>query len=387
MLIPVALLGFATAAALASTHRANVTVSGKIARLSSTSIVVGKHEHRRGCAITAASPATTAFAVGDLVKIACAKRVLVAIADIPALTRKSGNEQPVTSGISGTVTAISPTSITVHDGDRNLTCTVNSASPSIAGLSVGSHVKIGCANETLVSLGSPGAAPVTTTTAANVTDANGPITALGASAITVQTMTCTIGPSSPATSEFKVGDAVRMYCLNGVLYVLKHTDAAPPPPTTTSSTTTTTPVNYSYATGTLTALSAASITVTGDGAPLTCPIGTTTQNLAEFHTGDKVRLYCQNGLFYKLIRTDTPATTTTTTNTATTTTSITTTSPASSSGTGSITTLSVDRITVTGDAVLSCSIGATSPSVSAFHLGDKVKMYCQGGALYALIAG
>ena len=380
MLIPIALLGFATAAALASTHRANVTVSGKIARLSSTSIVVGKRGHRRGCTITASSPATTAFAVGDRVKIACARRVLVAIADIPPLTRNSGNEQPVTAGISGTVTGISPTSITVHDGDRNLTCKVNSASPSIAGLSVGSHVKIGCANETLVSVGSPGTAPVTTTTAANVTDANGPITALGASAITVQTMTCSIGPSSPATGEFKVGDAVRMYCLNGALYALKHTDAAAPPPTSTSSTTTSTPVTYTSATGTLTTLIAASITVTGDGGPLTCPIGTTTQNLAEFHTGDKVRLYCQNGLFYKLIRTDTTTTTTTSTSTTTTT-------PVSSSGTGSITTLSVDRITVTGDAVLSCSIGATSPSVTAFHLGDKVKMYCQGGALYALIAG
>ena len=43
------------------------------------------------------------------------------------------------------------------------------------------------------------------------------------------------------------------------------------------------------------------------------------------------------------------------------------------------------RITVTGDAVLSCSLGATSPSVAGYHVGDKVKMYCQAGALYALI--
>ena len=89
-------------------------------------------------------------------------------------------------------------------------------------------------------------------------------------------------------------------------------------------------------------------------------------------------MYCVNGAFYKLIKTDTPPPATTPPTT-------TTTPVVYSSGTGAITTLSADRITVTGDAVLSCTLSATSPSVTGYHVGDKVKMYCQGDALYALI--
>jgi hypothetical protein len=94
-------------------------------------------------------------------------------------------------------------------------------------------------------------------------------------------------------------------------------------------------------------------------------------------------MYCVNGTFYKLVST---ATTTTTTTTPTTTPPPTTTTPAAAYtyGTGAITTLSTDRITVTGDSVLSCSLGATTPSVAAFKVGDSVKMYCQNGALYAI---
>jgi hypothetical protein len=148
--------------------------------------------------------------------------------------------------------------------------------------------------------------------------------------------------------------------------------------TTTPGATTTTPTSYTSVTGSLTALSPSSISVTGDGIVLTCQIGAGTQSLTEFQVGDTVKLYCLNGTFYHLIRPTPPQTTTTTT-------TPTTTPVTYSSATGTITTLSADRITVTGDAVLSCAIGATSPAVTADHIGDSVKMYCQAGVLYALI--
>ena len=107
---------------------------------------------------------------------------------------------------------------------------------------------------------------------------------------------------SPSLGDYHVGDRVKIGCQDGVLD--RHPPGTTTTTTTTDPTTTTTPVAYSYATGTLTAFSSSSITVTGDGAPLTCPIGPDAQSLTEFHVGDKVRMYCQNGTFYKLIRTD-----------------------------------------------------------------------------------
>ena len=374
LLIPVALLGIASAVALASTHQANLTASGKISSLTLTAITVGHGEHHRACAITADSPATTAFSIGDRVKIACSNHVLVAIADAPATTNRSANEQPATTGISGTVTAATPTAITVHDGDRDVTCTVSGASPSVTAVNVGDHVRIGCANGVLVSLDTTPTS--TTTTSANVTSANGPITALGLTSITVQTMPCTIGPNSPSTAGFKVGDSVRMYCLNGALYVLKHNDDGPPPTTTDM---TTTPQTYAAITGTITTLGS-SITVQSDGAPLTCTLGTGTPSTAGFAVGNPVRMYCLNGALYQLRHNEPSTTTTTTTTTATTTTTPQTYAAIS----GTITTLG-SSITVQGDgAPLTCTLGTGTPSTAGFAVGNPVRMYCLNGALYVL---
>jgi hypothetical protein len=150
-LLGLASLGLASAGAFVSTHQANASATGTISRLSSSSITVGRHGkgHRLTCALTALSPGTGPFAVGDRVKIACASQVLVAIADVPDKTKKVSNESVATTG------------------------------------------------------------------------AIGPITALSAGSISVQTMTCTIGPGSPGTSGFAVGDSVRMYCANGVLVQFK----------------------------------------------------------------------------------------------------------------------------------------------------------------------
>jgi hypothetical protein len=41
----------------------------------------------------------------------------------------------------------------LHDGDRDLTCTIGDASPSTSALKVGDHARVICQNGVLVSLG------------------------------------------------------------------------------------------------------------------------------------------------------------------------------------------------------------------------------------------
>lgn len=411
LLIPTALLGLATAGAMASVQHAsleeaNSSVTGTILSLRSNAITVGAGQHHRlRCTLSPDSPSTQDFASGDRVKIACASHVLVAIADAPAHHRNTSNADVTTTGISGAITALDTDSITIHDGDRTVTCTIGSGSPSTNGYPLGAHARIGCADAVLVSIGPPGpAAP----TAATVTNANGPIAQLGPSSISVQTMSCTIGAGSPSIDGFHVGDSVRMYCVNGVLYQLKHDDTPPPaPPTTTTAATTTAQGTITGISGTIGALGASSITVTGgDGgtAVLTCTIGqgsaspgatspgatspgTTSPSTAGFAPGNLVRMYCQNGLLFQLKHTDS-TTTTTTAPAATATTTTTTTPGAYTAINGTIGPLTGSSITVTGGdsgtASLTCSLGSGTPSTSGFAAGDSVRMYCLNGALFQL---
>ena len=346
--------------------------------------------------------------------------VLLGFASAVAIGSNDSRALAAKSSIVGTVTALSSASITVHSV-FNVTCKVTHDSPRLGGYSVGDRVKIGCEHGILAHVKhvvstpatsgptAPTAAnaehattitPGTTSTASGIGTLSAISTSLGTITVTGdRSLTCTIGASSPSLAGYHLGDHVKIGCVNGALYVITRADPPPPASTTTTTTastttttptpttttaTTTTPASYTSVTGTLTALSSTSISATGDGMMLTCPIGPGAQSLTDFHVGDAVKMYCLNGTFYRLIK-STP-TTTTTTPAATPPPPTTTTTPVTySSATGTITTLGVDRVTVTGDAVLSCSIAATSPSVTAYHLGDKVKMYCQAGALYALI--
>ncbi len=80
LVVPVALLGLATAGALASTRHVNATVSGRIASLGPASITVGMGKHRVACRITASSPVTTLFAVGSSVRMYCLNGALHSLA-------------------------------------------------------------------------------------------------------------------------------------------------------------------------------------------------------------------------------------------------------------------------------------------------------------------
>ena len=152
-----------------------------------SSITVGRHRHERTCALTTASPATGTFAVGDRVEITCANGVLVSIDEVDG-HRNAGNDEPVTTGLSGTVTAVGAGAITVHDGENTLSCTIGATSPSLTGYGVGTHARIGCENGVLVSIGAPPGGPPPPNpgpTIPKITNASGPIRALAATSITV----------------------------------------------------------------------------------------------------------------------------------------------------------------------------------------------------------
>src|SRR5262249_14998175 len=186
----------------------------------------------------------------------------------------------------GAITALGGGSISVT-GDRTLTCTLGPDSPSLTEFHVGDHVKIGCRNGVLYGIVRTDTPPATTTTASTttaktVTDATGPITTLSVDRVSVggeHPLSCPIGDGSPSTDGFHIGDYVRMYCVNGGLYALIKVEA---PGTTTTQTTTTNPIVYTAATGTITALTDGSITVTGEHT-LTCPIGASSPSTAGFH--------------------------------------------------------------------------------------------------------
>jgi hypothetical protein len=245
------------------------------------------------CAVTHASPSLTGYAAGDRVRMLCRGRhggrfALVRIRHLgdPPPETPSHESEPTKFG--GAITALSDTSITLHDGDRDLTCTIDSSSPSTADYKVGQHVKVTCVGGKLVAI-----APVTSDVGRYFV---GTLSAFDAKSITVQTstgpVTCTIGDGSPSTAEFHVGDRVGMGCRATTmqLVLLKKVDgdgtSTPPPPTTTTV----------GARGTVSAVSTSSVSVQTDGGTVTCQLGPSSPSLGDVKVGDHVAMKCVDGV-------------------------------------------------------------------------------------------
>jgi hypothetical protein len=297
-------------AAVPALARDNTPLTGVVVTLSTDGISVkGAHRTLR-CALTAKSPSLASFKVGDRVQANCRRAaghlVLAKIRHLPLRTIGSNDAEPVSFG--GTVTALSDSSITLHDGDRNLTCAIGDASPSTAGLKVGDHAKVVCVGGVLHAW-----APVTTSDAAHVYE--GVVTAVGSSSITVHTSaqdaTCPLGVGSPSVADVHVGDRVLVGCRVGsnLLVLLRRlapeptatttTDGsgteppAPAPPTTTVWTTA----------GTLTVLSSTSLTVHNEEhGDLRCRLTDGSPPLGDYHVGDHVKLACADGVLKQIAK-------------------------------------------------------------------------------------
>jgi hypothetical protein len=256
------------------------------------------------CARAAKSPSLDGYAAGDRVQAACARIAgTLVLAKIRRLTAPSGapanDAEPTTFG--GAITSLTGAAISVHVGDRDLTCSIGSSSPSTANAKVGQHVTIACANGVLVAI-----APTTPGRAYE-----GTVSAVSSTSITVHTAhgdgTCTVGDGSPSTAGVKPGDRVLAGCKAGTnqLELLKKlaaspdaqaaapTPPAPPSPTGDAHTVT--------VAGTLSALSSSSVTVHGEHGDVSCTVPATAR-LGDFHVGDRVGMACADGALLKLLK-------------------------------------------------------------------------------------
>jgi hypothetical protein len=208
---------------------------GAIASLTPRAISVQTGSVKVTCALAERSPSLKGFAPGDRVAIVCHKVrrsfVLAKIRHLEVATSSEGEVKKVT--FAGAITALSATSISLHDGDRDLTCSLTNDSPSTASLQVGVHVRVACTNGVLTSLAPisppPAPRPVEPPKAPEpphptthvLTGAIGTLTVLEASSVTVHNaehdLTCSLGDSSPHLGDYHVGDRVKVLCTDGVL--------------------------------------------------------------------------------------------------------------------------------------------------------------------------
>src|SRR5690349_881422 len=274
------------------------SVKGQIASISRHRIsITSPNSIVTSCAVLPASPSLEGYAPGDAVQAVChSRRGHLFLFRIRHLTRPAPattKNDSETTTFGGAISALSDDSITVRDGDRQLTCSLDSSSPSTDDYRVGQHVKVGCAGGELVAI-----APVTSADAGRYYV--GTVSALDDKSITLQTehgpATCTIGPGSPSTAALHVGDRIGMGCNASTmqLVLLRKVDG-------TGSTTPTSPTEPTAHTktgarGTLSAVTETSVSVTTDGGVVTCTRGASSPSLGDATVGDHVEMGCLDGV-------------------------------------------------------------------------------------------
>jgi hypothetical protein len=281
------------------------SVKGQIASISDTAIAIQSPSSIvTTCALTNSSPSLTDFKAGDRVQAIClGSRGHLWLSRI----RKLGDTAPLgphdqdgTTTFGGAITDLGGASITVHDGDRDLTCKLDPSSPSTDGYKVGQHVRIACSGGSLVAI-----APVTAADAGRYFVGN--VSALDVNSITLATehgpATCTIADGSPSTADVHVGDRIGMGCKTSTmqLVLIRKLDGdgttTPPAPPATEPTHTTT-----GARGTLSALSDSSVSVVTDGGTVTCQRGPASPSLGDYRVGDHVAMTCVDGIITQFAR-------------------------------------------------------------------------------------
>ncbi len=323
------------------------------------------------CAIADKSPSLDGYSAGDRVQAACVrtgrKLVLGRIRHLAIANGSVSNDtEPVK--FSGAVTVLANGSITLHDGDRDLTCTINATSPSTADVKTGQHVRVSCVGGVLATLSpitvqAPGGDKPQGQTGAGV------ISVVSTTSVTVHNeehgdLTCTVGPASPRLGDYKVGDKVTFGCVNSVLVAIAKVTSGTGDGTH----------HTVGAAGTVSAVSFHSLTVHTDGGEVTCTIGAGSPSVAELHVGDAVKIGCLDGILTVVTRAAPAPAGTGDAHTTTT-------------AGGTLTVLSTSSITLHNEehGDVSCTLGPASPHLGDFHVGDHVGMACIDGVLAKLV--
>jgi len=281
---------------------------GTVASMTDKAIsIAGRGGITTTCNLGRHSPSLVNVSVGDRVLAVCAKRrhgglVLTKLRKDSKNLPASHDTRPVTFG--GAITALTDTSISLHDGDRDLTCTLGPDSPKTDGFKVGQHAKVACVDGVLVAIAAPELGRYYVGTVATLTDGSITLTTEHGPA------TCTITPLSPSTASLKVGDEVGMGCRASTmeLVLLKRLDGyapAPPAPTPTTHT-------ELHAKGSIAELGTHGLAVVTDGGRVACMAGEHSPSLDGYAVGDSVAISCVDGLLTAIERlettTDTPTT-------------------------------------------------------------------------------
>jgi hypothetical protein len=289
----------------------------------------------------------------------------------------------------GSIAALSATSITVKDGSKSATCSVARTSPALADFRVGDRVVVVCkrtGDRWVLTAIRDQPKPKTTPAPPKTPPADetslkqgGKLTEVSASSVTVhdgdRDFVCKRGDASPPLDGFHAGDRVVIACKGGVLtgitLVSVPTPQDPPktePPTTEPPKTTPPPVVERTGQGTLTSIRGDGVTVHTDGGDVICKLTDGSPKLGDYHVGDKVKFGCRNDVLLAIYKVDPPATTPTT--------------PVYRTGQGTLTSIRGDGLTVhTDGGDVSCRLGADSPKLGDFHVGDHVKFYCTNDVL------
>jgi hypothetical protein len=228
-LLVLAALVLAAPAAASQKHASKpvtVTLSGRLVTRSATSVTVQRGSRTVKCAVKSSSPKLDDLRAGDKVTIGCINGVLVRVAR--AVSRNTASE-PIQAA-TGTISALSASSLTVHNEEHDLTCTLADRSPKLGDYHVGDKVKMYCTSGVLVAIAKlDGQAPGDT-----VQTGLGTLTAVSDSSVTVHTdsrdLTCTRNAASPRLGDYHVGDKVKIGCTNGFLTAIAKVDAPPHSP-------------------------------------------------------------------------------------------------------------------------------------------------------------
>lgn len=301
LLIPVA----ATLAVTASLAGPALAGNGKSLRgtvastTAKTISIAGRGGITTTCNLGLHSPSLANVSVGDRVRAVCAKRrhgglVLTKLHKDRVGPPAAKDTRPVTFG--GAITSLTDTSISLHDGDRDITCTLGPDSPKTDGFKVGQHAKVACADGALIAITAPEVGRYYVGTVATLTD--------GALTLTTEhgPVTCTITPLSPSTASLKVGDKVGMGCRASTmeLVLLRHPDGdapappAPAPPTHTEL----------HAKGTIRELGDHGVALTTDGGNVACSRGDNSPSLDGYAVGDTVAISCVDGVLTAIEKVD-----------------------------------------------------------------------------------